>query len=178
MASLAVGVGRSPIRAASAIVGRSAAPGDRLRLIRPDPASIAVGVGSSSNGMNTVLPFSHCFNPGVCTVGNKPASVPPVGSADTASRYNIRPQFVSCRFQVRTHLVEDHSFRPINNSENVLAHDPTGSNSPNNPQHLRPEVAVVLRALALAREAERLAQLREPSGKDNVLIPPEGSISF
>ena len=32
--------------------------GDRLRLIRPDPASIAVGVGSNSNGMNTILPFS------------------------------------------------------------------------------------------------------------------------
>jgi hypothetical protein len=32
-----------------------------------------------------------------------------------------------------------------------------GSNSPNNPQHFRPEVAVVLRALALACETERLA---------------------
>ena len=90
-------------------------------------------------------------------VGNKPASVPSVGSTDTASRNNVRLHFVSSCFQVRAHLVEDHSFRPINNSENVLAHDPTGSNSPNNPQHFRPEVAVVLRALALTREAERLA---------------------
>lgn len=174
VASLAVGIGNSPIRAASAIVGRSAAPGDRLRLIRPDPASIAVGVGSNSNGMNTVLPFSHCFNPGVCTVGNKPASVPSVRSADTASRYNVRPHFVSCRFQVRTHLVEDHSFRPINNSENVLAHYPTGSNSPNNPQHFRPEVAVVLRALALAREAERLAG--KSAGEHVDTVSPNGKV--
>ena len=157
VASLAVGIGNSPIRAASAIVGRSAAPGDRLLLIRPDPASIAVGVGSNSNGMNTILPFSHCFNTCVCTVGNKPASVPSVGSADTASRYNVRLHFVSCLLQVRAHRVEDHSLRPINNSVNVFANDPAGSNSPNNPQHFRPEVAVVLRALALACETERLA---------------------
>ncbi len=157
VASLTVGVGNRPILAERANVGRSAAPGDRLRLIRPDPASIAVGVGSNSNGMKTVLPFSHCFNPCVCTVGNKPASVPSVGRADTASRYNVRLHFVSCRFQVRTHRVEDHSFRPVNNSVNVFANDPVGSNSPNNPQHFRPEVAVVLRALALACETERLA---------------------
>ena len=174
VASLAVGIGNSPIRAASAIVGRSAAPGDRLRLIRPDPASIAVGVGSNSNGMNTILPFSHCFNTCVCTVGNKPASVPSVGSADTASRYNVRLHFVSCRLQVRAHLLEDHSFRPINNSENVLAHDPTGSNSPNNPQHLRPEVAVVLRAFALAREAERLAG--ESAAEHVDTISPNGKV--
>lgn len=127
--------------------------GGRLEFV----ASFTVGVGSIPNGMNTVLPFSHCFNPCVCTVGNKPASVPSVGSADTASRYNVRLNRISRRFQVRTHLLEDHSFRPINNSENVLAHDPTGSNIPNNPQHFRPEVAVVLRAFALARERERLA---------------------
>lgn len=174
VASLAVGIGNSPIRAASAIVGRSAAPGDRLRLIRPDPASIAVGVGSNSNDMKTVLPFSHRFNSCVCTVGNKPASVPSVRSADTASRYNVRLHFVSCLLQVRAHRVEDHSFRPINNSENVLAHDPTGSNSPNNPQHFRPEVAVVLRALALAREAERLAG--KSAGEHVDTVSPDGKV--
>lgn len=99
--SFALGVGNIPSRAAIAIVGRSAAPCDVLRLIRPDPASIAVGVGSSFSGMNTVLPFSHCFNPCVCTVGNKPASVPSVGSTDTASRYNVRLNRISCRLQVR-----------------------------------------------------------------------------
>lgn len=157
VASLTVGVGNRPILAERANVGRSAAPGDRLRLIRPDPASIAVGVGSNSNDMKTVLPFSHCFNPCVCTMGNKPASVPSVGSADTASRYNVRLHFVSCLLHVRAHLLEDHSFRPINNSVNVFANDPAGSNSPNNPQHFRPEVAVILRALALTCETERLA---------------------
>ena len=75
----------------------------------------------------------------------------------TASRYNVRLNRISRRLQVRTHLLEDHSFRPINNSENVLAANPSRSNSPNNPQHFRPEVAVVLRAFALARERERLA---------------------
>ena len=119
--------------------------------------SFAVGVGSISSGRNTVLPLLHCFNPCVCTVGNKPASVPSVGSADTASWYNVRLNRISRRLQVRTHLLEDHSFRPINNSENVLAHDPSRSNSPNNPQHFRPEAAVVLRAFAFARERERLA---------------------
>ena len=81
---------------------------------------------------------------------------------------------VSFRFQVSTHLLEDHSLRPINNSENVLAHDPAGSNSPNNPQHFRPEVAVVLRAPALAREAERLAG--EAAGKDVDASPPNGKV--
>lgn len=185
VASLTVGVGNRPILAERANVGRSAAPGDRLRLIRPDPASIAVGVGSNSNGMKTVLPFSHCFNPCVCTVGNKPASVPSVGRADTASRYNVRLHFVSCRFQVRTHRVEDHSFRPVNNSVNVFANDPVGSNSPNNPQHFRPEVAVVLRALALACETERLAgetacehvDAVSPNGKVSVRMSPYCSAS-
>lgn len=63
VASFTVGVGRSPIFAAIASVGRSDAFGDRLRFMRPLPASIAVGVGSMVTGKNTVLPFSHRFRP-------------------------------------------------------------------------------------------------------------------
>jgi hypothetical protein len=81
---------------------------------------------------------------------------------------------ISCRLQVRAHRLEDHSFRPINNSENVLANDPTGSNSPNNPQHFRPEVAVILRTLSFAREAERLAG--ESSGEHVDTVSPNGKV--
>ena len=122
--------------------------------------------------MNSVRPFTHRFSPCVCTVGNKPASVPTVGSADTASRNNVRLHLVSCRLQVSAHLFEDQPFRPINDSVNVLANDPARSNSPNNVEHCGPQVAIILCSSPLSCEAERLARLREPSGKDNVLNPP------
>lgn len=76
---------------------------------------------------------------------------------DARNWYNERLNLISFRLQVRAHLLEHHPVRPINNSENVLAHDPAGSNSPNNSEHCGPEVAVILRAFAFAREAERLA---------------------
>jgi hypothetical protein len=107
-------------------------------------------------------------------MGDKPASVPSVGSADTASRYNVRLHFVSCRLQVRAHLIEDQSFRPINNSENILAHDPTGSNNPNNVEHRGPEVPCVIRTLPFARERERLAG--EAAGKDIDASSPNGKV--
>jgi hypothetical protein len=101
-----------------------------------------------------------------------------MGSVDTASRKYERLDFVALIFHVRTHLLENQSLRPINNSENVLAHDPTGTNLLNCSKHFGPQVAFILCPLAFACERKRLAQLREPSGKDNVLIPPEGSVSF
>lgn len=124
--------------------------------------------------MNSVRPFTHRFRPCVCTVGNKPASVPTVGSADTASRYNVRLHLVSCRLQVSAHLFEYQPFRPINDSVNVLAHDPAGSNSPNNVEHRGPQVAVVFCASPLSCERERLA--RETSGKHVDTVFPDSEV--
>ena len=124
--------------------------------------------------MNSVRPFTHRFRPCVCTVGNKPASVPTVGSADTASRYNVRLHLVSCRFQVSAHLFEDHPFRPINDSVNVLANDPARSNSPNNVEHRGPQVAVVFCTSPLSCEAERLA--RESTGKHVDTVFPDSEV--
>jgi hypothetical protein len=57
-ASQAVGIDNSPIRAASASVGRSDAPFDKLLFTRPLPQSDATGVGSRAggNGSEPLLP--------------------------------------------------------------------------------------------------------------------------
>jgi hypothetical protein len=56
-ASQAVGIDNSPIRAASASVGRSDAPFDKLLFTRPLPQSDATGVGSiaGDNGSEPLL---------------------------------------------------------------------------------------------------------------------------
>ena len=95
-----------------------------------------------------------------------------MGSTDARSWYKVRLHLVSCRFQISAHLLENHSLRPINDSENVLAHDPARSNSPNNSEHCGPEVAVVGRTPAFAREAERLA--RETAVEDVRPAGPRG----
>lgn len=124
--------------------------------------------------MNSVRPFTHRFRPCVCTVGNKPASVPTVGSADTASRNNVRLHLVSCRLQVSAHPFEYQPFRPINDSVNVLANDPARSNSPNNVEHRGPQVAVVFCTSPLSCEAERLA--RESTGKHVDTVFPDSEV--
>jgi hypothetical protein len=131
-------------------------------------------VGNRLNGIKTIFPFTHRFSPCVCTVGNKPTSVPTVGSADTASRNNVRLHLVSCRLQVSAHLFEDQPFRPINDSVNVLANDPARSNSPNNVEHCGPQVAIILCSSPLSCEAERLA--RESTGKHVDTVFPNGKI--
>lgn len=175
VASLAVGVGNIP---------RRYAPARLLRLICEGGidefwASHVVGVGNNTlrdpGLVRSSISFPFCIATEVC---NKPGSVSLMRCVDTASWKYIRLYFVAFNFQISTHLFEDQSFRPINDSVNVLAHDPAGSNSPNNVEHRGPQVAVVFCASPLSCEAERLARLREPSGKDNVLIPPEGSVSF
>lgn len=97
-----------------------------------------------------------------------------MGSTDARSWYKVRLHLVSCRFQISAHLLENHSLRPINDSENVLAHDPARSNSPNNSEHCGPEVAVVGRTPAFAREAERLA--RETAGEYVDAVAPNGKV--
>lgn len=79
-----------------------------------------------------------------------------MGSADGASWNNKRPDFVTLGFQVSTHLVEDHTSVPSKEAANILTEDPFGRNLPYNSKHLRPEVAVIFRASALAGTGERL----------------------
>jgi hypothetical protein len=64
---------------------------------------------------------------------------------------------VAFSLQLSAHLLEYHPVIPINNSENVLAHDPSGTDCPNCLKHCRPEVASVIGSFALSRLRERLA---------------------
>jgi hypothetical protein len=114
--------------------------------------------------MNTVFPFSHIFNPCVWAVGNKERSVSSVGSVDATSWKYERLDLVTFSLQVKAHLLEYQPVIPINNSENVLAHDPSGTDLPNCCKHSRPEVSVVIGSFTLACLRERLA--REAAGED------------
>lgn len=80
-----------------------------------------------------------------------------MGRIDGTSRNNIRLYFVPLILQIRLHLLEYHSARPINNAENVFTHNPTWLNLSNCSQHLWPEVAVIVRTFSLACKTERLA---------------------
>jgi len=97
-----------------------------------------------------------------------------MGSVDTTSRKYERLDIVAFIFQVNAHLLEYQSVRPINNSENVFAHDPTGTNLPNSSKHLRPEVAVISRPFAFSGDAERLA--RESAGEHVDTVSPNGKV--
>jgi hypothetical protein len=90
-------------------------------------------------------------------VGHNPDSISSVPGIDGRSRNNKRPRGVAERFQVRKHIVEFHS----DDSRNVLANDPSGSDFCNNAAHLRPEMTVIFRASSLPGVTEGLA--REPS---------------
>jgi hypothetical protein len=86
--------------------------------------------------------------------------------------------FVTFRFQVNTHLFEYQPVRPTNNSVNVLAHDPTGSNSPNNSEHFGPQVAVVFGSFALSGCRKRLAGKTSCEHVEPVFIPGKISRSY
>ena len=93
----------------------------------------------------------------VVGVGNKPHSISSVRSIDGTSWNKKRLNFVPRSFQVSLHLLENHSVRPINDAENIFAHNPTWLNLSNCSQHLWPEIAVIVCTFALASETERLA---------------------
>lgn len=76
---------------------------------------------------------------------------------DTASWKYVRLDAVTFSFQISAHLLEYQSLRPTNDSENIFAHDPAGTDFLNRSQHLRPEIAIVLRTSSFACRAERLA---------------------
>jgi len=88
-----------------------------------------------------------------CAVGNNPDPVAPVRCIDGASWYNERLDLMSRSLQVSAHLFERHT----DDASNVLANDPTGPGLADDPKHLRPEIAVVVRAAPLAGLGERLA---------------------
>jgi hypothetical protein len=77
-------------------------------------------------------------------VGNKPDSIPSVGSVDGASWNQKREDFVAFSFQVSLHLVEYQPSIPTKQAANVFAHNPTWLNLPNCSKHLWPEVAVIV----------------------------------
>jgi len=77
-----------------------------------------------------------------------------VWGINTASWNNKRPCGVTDPLQVRKHLVEFHS----DDSRNILANDPSGSDGFNNPQHFRPEVTVIIFAFLLPGDTERLTR--------------------
>jgi len=93
-------------------------------------------------------------------VSHDPDTIPAVRRGDGTSRNNNRPDGVAEGFQVSTHGIERHT----NDSSNILANNPAGSNFVNNPLHMRPEVTVVARAFSLACHREWLTG--EASGED------------
>lgn len=102
-------------------------------------------------------------------MGDEPHAISAVWRIDGTSRNKIRLNLVACILQISAHLLEYHSLRPINDAENIFAHDPTRGNLSNCSQHLRPEVAVIVSSFALACEAERLAG---ESSREDIHPPP------
>ena len=93
---------------------------------------------------------------------------------DATSWKYERLDLVTFSLQVKAHLLEYHPVIPINNSENVLAHDPSGTDRPNCCKHSRPEVASVIGSFALSRLRERLA--REAAGENIDASSPKREI--
>lgn len=96
------------------------------------------------------LPAASSFFVGV---GNHPYSMSLVNGSDSTSRNIKRLAGVADAFQIRKHLVEFHA----DDSRHILAKEKLRPESVNNSEHLRPEVAVILRASALPGVTEWLA---------------------
>lgn len=122
-------MGVGSIFTSSASVGRSAAPGDGLRLMRPEPASTVVGVGQNPDPLALVR------------------------GPDTASRNKQRPDLITCSFQVSEHSGEAQA----DVVSNIFTKDPAGPQCVNKAEHLRPERTVICRAAALPGGAVGLA---------------------
>lgn len=108
-------------------------------------------------------------------MGDEPHAISSVRRIDGASWNKKRLNLVTFTLQISAHLLENHSFRPTNNAENILAHDPARPDLSNCAQHLRPEVTVIACASSLACEAERLAG---ESSREDIHPPPvNGKVS-
>ncbi|HXG72793.1 MAG TPA: hypothetical protein VNJ04_19535 [Gemmatimonadaceae bacterium] len=86
-------------------------------------------------------------------VGHDPDPVAAMERVDGTSRYNDRPAGVAVRSQLSQHHVEAHRDVP----SNVFSQDETGSDLVNDAAHVRPEMAVILRAQSLPGDREWLA---------------------
>lgn len=154
-ASLAVGVGRiffaHVVRPSPLFVVRP------LRLLLPLMVGVGMRLATAARlspclpaiceGLNFVCLFSFAEARGV---GNKPNALPLVGRVDTCSRKYERLYRVTRRFQIKAHLFEYHSSRPINKAANVFAHDPTRLDSANDSKHFRPEMSRIVGSFSLA----------------------------
>ena len=84
---------------------------------------------------------------------NKPNSFSSMWGIDTASWNNDRLDFVSTRFQIRTHLVECQA----DDASNILTNDPSWPCLLYDSEHFWPEIAVIVLASPLPGITERLA---------------------
>ena len=92
-------------------------------------------------------------------VGHNPQSISPVKCPQGASWNNKRLAGVVRTFQVRKHLVE----AQIDESSNIFANNPTGSDFLYKPEIFRPEVTVIFLAFSLPGLTKWLAWSREPT---------------
>ena len=90
-------------------------------------------------------------------VGNNPDPVSAVRRIEGDSWNNKRLRAITFGFQVREHLVEYQASIPSNEATNILTDDPARTKLPYDSKHLRPEIAVVLRASSSSCDGKRLA---------------------
>jgi len=86
----------------------------------------------------------------VSGVGQNPNPIPPVrGIEGTSRNNNRRERLVIAGFQIRKHRVEEYPPFVSNEAIDVLCHDEGWPEISYNAKHLRPEIAVILRASSL-----------------------------
>jgi hypothetical protein len=87
-------------------------------------------------------------------VAHNPDSFAAVVGSESVSRKYKRPAGVALSFQISEYSVEVKR----DDSRNILANNPSGSDFLNNSQHFRPEITVILIASLLPGNAEWLAR--------------------
>ena len=135
--------------------------------------------------------------------GDDEDSVSPVGSADSRSRNKHRLDGISDTLKVSadsfegkglvkfvsvnvvtfreergiaSHVRKYPSFDHSGDSSNVLTNDPSGPDFANSPEHLRPEITVIVSSSSLSGIRKRLAG--EASGEDINLSSPFSKVCF
>lgn len=131
----------------------------------------------------------------MCSSCNKPYTVPPVRRSDGTSRYNKRLDRIPLTLKVLADRLDDMPLTHLSllvtlseyrglachwsllaglyhreDSSNILTDNPRGPDLPYRPQHLRPEVAVILRSSPSSCHREGLAG--KAPGKDIDPSPP------
>jgi hypothetical protein len=85
-------------------------------------------------------------------VGHNEYPISHVRGTDARSRKYERPAGVTRTLQVSTHIIECHADDP----SNILSNNPSGPEFLHHSKHFRPEVTVILCALSLPGNTERL----------------------